>query len=122
MHQTSIILENILQLVSTTIDHAKSLHPDVPIQNQFDDFNFDELDYFLALVQYELDFLVEIPDQLAEDYRITFRQLAEAIGYLKPVEDAKAEEFRENKRAMIRQFASQMLEKIERMKKGTNVS
>jgi len=121
MHPTSIILENILQLVSATIEHAKPLHPDVPIQNQFDDSNFDELDYFLALVQYELDFLVEIPDQLAEDYRITFRQLAEAIGYLKPVEDAKAEEFRENKRAMIRQFASQMLEKIERMKNGTDV-
>ena len=86
MHPTSIILENILQLVSATIEHAKPLHPDVPIQNQFDDSNFDELDYFLALVQYELDFLVEIPDQLAEDYRITFRQLAEAIGYLKPVE------------------------------------
>jgi len=34
MHPTSLILENILQLVSTTIEHAKPLHPDVPIQNQ----------------------------------------------------------------------------------------
>ena len=122
MHPTSIILENILQLVSATIEHAKPLHPDVPIQNQFDDSNFDELDLVLALVQYELDFLVEIPDQFIEDYRITFRQLAEAIGYLKPVEDAKAEEFRANKRAMQRQVASQMLKEIERMKNGTDVS
>jgi hypothetical protein len=65
---------------------------------------------------------VEIPDQLAEDYRITFRQLAEAIGYLKPVEDAKVEEFRKNKRAMQRQFASQMLEMIRKMENGTDVS
>ena len=122
MHPTSIILENLLQIVSTTIEHAKPLHPDVPIQNQFDDSNFDELDLFLALVQYELDYLVDIPDQLTEDYRITFRQLAEAIGYLKPVEDAKAEEFRANKRAMQRQVASQMLKEIERMKNGTDVS
>ena len=61
-------------------------------------------------------------DQLVEDYRITFRQLAEAIGYLKPVEDAKADEFRANKRAMQRQVASQMLKEIERMKNGTDVS
>ena len=61
-------------------------------------------------------------DQLVEDYRITFRQLTEAIGYLKPVEDAKAEEFRANMRAMQRQVASQMLKEIERMKNGTDVS
>lgn len=114
-------VDRILNLISTEIRYTISLNPDILIQNQFDDIKFDELDLLIALIKYEIDALVEIPDELC-DYRFTFRQLAEAISLLPKIQETEADNFRAQKWKMLSQIADKLRSELKRIQKGINIS
>jgi hypothetical protein len=97
------------------------LNPDVSIQNQFDDIKFDELDLIIALIKFEIDELVEIPDEFC-DYRITFRQLAEAITLLPKIQKVSADEFRTQKWKMLSDMGEKLRRELGRIQKEQKIS
>jgi len=105
------VLDNILHFVSTEIRHAKPLYPDISIQNQFHEIYFDELSLIIALVKFEMDYLVDIPDEFC-DYRLTFRQFAQAVALLPRIELDKVEEFRTGKYKMLEYIADGLREEL----------
>jgi hypothetical protein len=111
MNEIKCVLDRILYHISTEIRHKIRLNPDIPIQNNFDDVYFDELDLVIALVNYEIEALVEIPDEFL-DYRFSFRQLAEAIALLPKIESDKVEEFREGKFKLLKLIADTLREEL----------
>ena len=121
MNQTEYVLNRILHFISTEIQHAKPLNPDIPIQNNFDDALFDELDIVLALVKYEIEALVEIPDELL-DFRFTLHQLAKAIALMSKIEPDKVEEFRSGKYKMLSDIGEQLRRGLKTIQKGNTAS
>jgi hypothetical protein len=102
-----MILERLLFHIKDVTGYQKPINPDIQIQNTFDDVLFDELDIVIALVKYEIEALVGILDEFL-DYRLTFRQLAEAIALLPKVEPDNVVEFRAGKYKMLSNVAEDL--------------
>ena len=121
MNETDRVLDRILYFISTEIRNKIRLNSEIPIQNNFDDVYFDELDLVIALVKYEIEALVEIPDEFF-DYRFTFRQFAEAIALLPKIELDKVEEFRAGKWKMLSDMAETMRRELNKIQKENTIS
>jgi len=86
--------------INREIDFTKYIHPDVPIEKQFDD-NFDEFALIIATMKFEMNHAIEIPDEYL-DYKQTLRQLAERIARLPKVDNDKFGTFLLYKAALLR--------------------
>lgn len=106
------IMNVILSNIGKEINYCKKLEPDIRITHQYEknnDISFDELDFLIALIYFEIEFLVEIPDELLENNRlITFRELAEKISKLPKIEENKIAEHRSIKKKILSDISKKL--------------
>jgi hypothetical protein len=121
MNQFEYALNRLLQFVSTEIKYTKPLNTDSPIENNFGEILFDELNVRLALVKYEIAFCVEMPNVLF-DVLFSFIQRAEARATLPQIEPYKVDTFIKGKLELLRQITHRVRVSLEEIKKGMAIS
>lgn len=95
------ILYSILYFIRQEIGTDYQINPDSSIREILTEEAFDELDFIIALIHFEMNHGVDIPDSLIEQKDISLREFASLVAELPEVEDADIPSFYQNKTALI---------------------
>lgn len=95
------VLYSILYFLRQEIGTDYRINPDLTMLEILKDEAFDELDFILALIHFEMNHGVEIPDHLIEQKNLTLREFAARVAELEPVADEDIPEFYLTKTSLI---------------------
>jgi hypothetical protein len=78
------ILQLLKSYIEYSIDYAKEIDPDIPIQDQFDK-DFNEMRFVVGVAVFEMNSDYIIPDELS-DKKFTLRHIAQKLSEM-PIEE-----------------------------------
>jgi hypothetical protein len=90
-----------LYFIRQEIGTDYQINPDLTIREILAGDAFDELDFIIALIHFEMNHAVEIPDGWLEEKDISLRAFAGRIAELPPVADEDIPELYQRKTALI---------------------
>ncbi|MCC6549986.1 MAG: hypothetical protein IT279_07955 [Ignavibacteriaceae bacterium] len=95
------VLYSILYFLRQEIGTDYQINPDLSMLEILKEEGFDELDFILALIHFEMNHGVEIPDKLLEQKNLSLREFASQVAELEPVPDEEIPGFYITKTSLI---------------------
>ncbi|MBV6513502.1 MAG: hypothetical protein FMNOHCHN_03037 [Ignavibacteriaceae bacterium] len=94
-------LYSILYFLRQEIGSDFPVNPDLTIREILAEESFDELDFIIALIHFEMNHAIDIPDGWLEQKDITLREFARRASELPEIEETYIPEFHQIKTGLI---------------------
>ncbi|MDN5280333.1 MAG: hypothetical protein PWR01_4298 [Clostridiales bacterium] len=107
------LLNNFMRFIDAEADSEKEFDPDKKINEQFD-YLFDETDFRIAMVKFEMDQLIDIP-RTPKNYELSLRELCEKISELSKIKKANVPTFLKKKKSELAKITQEIAADLNKM-------
>ncbi|GAB4285493.1 MAG: hypothetical protein Kow0029_32300 [Candidatus Rifleibacteriota bacterium] len=107
------LLMNFMRFIDAEADSEKEFDPDKKIIDQFD-YLFDETDFRIAMIKFEMDQLIDIP-RTPKNYELTLRELCQKISELSKIKKANVPAFLKKKKSEMAKITQEIASDLNRL-------
>lgn len=107
------LLKEFIRFIDSEKDKDKEFDENKKIADQFD-YLFDETDFRIALIKFEMDQLVDVP-KTSKNYELSLRELCEKISELPKVKRSSIPTFLKKKKTELAKITQEMAADLKKM-------